>query len=101
MPSLFTFHIDNAMLIGLSGVSLENVITIVPGTKLKESGPLLITHWGLSGPAVLKLSAWGARELATCSYEFKLAVNFTPGAHARLADSRVCQCADRSHAKKL
>ncbi|MEO6873711.1 MAG: aminoacetone oxidase family FAD-binding enzyme, partial [Opitutaceae bacterium] len=56
VPSLFTFHIDDKRLIGLSGVSVENVVTSVPGTKLKESGPLLITHWGLSGPAILKLS---------------------------------------------
>ena len=56
VPSLFTFHIDDARLIGLSGVSVENVVASVGGTKLRESGPLLITHWGLSGPAILKLS---------------------------------------------
>jgi len=78
VPSLFTFHIDDARLIGLSGVSLENAGASVPGTKLRESGPLLITHWGLSGPAVLKLSAWGARELAAANYEFPLTVNFAP-----------------------
>ena len=78
VPSLFTFHIDDARLIGLSGVSVENATTSVPGTKLREGGPLLITHWGLSGPAILKLSAWGARELATRNYEFPLTVNFAP-----------------------
>jgi hypothetical protein len=78
VPSLFTFHIDDARLIGLSGVSVENAATSVPGTKLRESGPLLITHWGLSGPAILKLSAWGARELAGRNYEFPLVVNFAP-----------------------
>jgi predicted Rossmann fold flavoprotein len=78
VPSLFTFHIDDARLIGLSGVSLENAAVSVPGTKLKESGPLLVTHWGLSGPAILKLSAWGARELAGRNYEFPLVVNFAP-----------------------
>lgn len=82
VPSLFTFHIDDARLIGLSGVAVENAGTAVPGTKLKESGPLLITHWGLSGPAVLKLSAWGARELAERNYEFPLTVNFA-GAFTR------------------
>ena len=100
VPSLFTFHIDDARLIGLSGVSLENVITSVPGTKLKASGPLLITHWGLSGPAVLKLSAWGARELAACNYEFKLGVNFTPD-HNRDGLLRVFAAARGGHAKKL
>lgn len=78
VPSLFTFHIDDARLIGLSGVSVENAVVSVPGTKLRTDGPLLITHWGLSGPAVLKLSAWGARELAGANYEFPLTVNWTP-----------------------
>ena len=76
VPSLFTFHIDDARLVGLSGVSVDDAAVSVPGTKLKENGPLLITHWGLSGPAVLKLSAWGARELAARNYEFPLTVNF-------------------------
>ena len=78
VPSLFTFHIDDARLIGISGVSVENVALSVGGTKLREGGPLLVTHWGLSGPAVLKLSAWGARELAARQYEFPLTVNFVP-----------------------
>ena len=78
VPSLFTFHIDDARLIGISGVAVENVAVSVRGTKLRESGPLLVTHWGLSGPAILKLSAWGARELAAANYEFPLVVNFVP-----------------------
>jgi predicted Rossmann fold flavoprotein len=78
VPSLFTFHIDDARLIGLSGVAVENVTVAIPGTKLRESGALLVTHWGLSGPAILKLSAWGARELAARNYEFSVAVNFAP-----------------------
>jgi predicted Rossmann fold flavoprotein len=82
VPSLFTFHIDDKRLEGLSGVSVENATTSVTGTKLRESGPLLITHWGLSGPAILKLSAWGARELAKVDYEFPVRVNFN-GAHTR------------------
>ena len=76
VPSLFTFHIDDKRLEGLSGVSVPNATTAVAGTKLRESGPLLITHWGLSGPAILKLSAWGARELAQAGYEFTVVVNF-------------------------
>jgi predicted Rossmann fold flavoprotein len=78
VPSLFTFHLDDARLIGLSGVALENATAAVPGTKLRAEGPLLVTHWGLSGPAILKLSAWGARELAARNYEFPLTVNFAP-----------------------
>lgn len=78
-PSLFTFHIDDKRIEKISGVSVEKVATSVPGTKLKEGGALLITHWGMSGPAILKLSAWGARELAAMNYEFPLRVNFMPG----------------------
>ncbi len=82
LPSLFTFHLDDARLIGLSGVSVENATVSVPGTKLRTDGPMLITHWGLSGPAILKLSAWGARELAARNYEFVIALNWT-GTHTR------------------
>ncbi|MEO7599525.1 MAG: aminoacetone oxidase family FAD-binding enzyme, partial [Opitutus sp.] len=82
VPSLFTFHIDDKRLEGLSGVSVPDATTSVPGTKLKEVGPLLITHWGLSGPAILKLSAWGARVLAESNYEFPVLVNFA-GAHTK------------------
>ena len=99
VPSLFTFHIDDARLIGLSGVSIENVAVSVPGTKLKEGGPLLITHWGLSGPAILKLSAWGARELAARNYEFKLTVNFVPG-HTVESLGREFAATRVAHAKK-
>ncbi len=66
VASLFTFHIDDPRLRGLEGVAVPGATTSVPGTKLVENGPLLVTHWGLSGPAILKLSAWGARELAAC-----------------------------------
>lgn len=82
VPSLFTFHIDDKRLEGLSGVSVDLAGVAVKGSKLKESGPLLITHWGMSGPAILKLSAWGARELAGVGYEFTLLVNWT-GTHTR------------------
>ena len=78
VPSLFTFHIDDPRLKELSGVSVEAAAAAVRGTALKERGPLLITHWGLSGPAVLKLSAWGARELHDCGYRFTLRVNWAP-----------------------
>ena len=91
VPSLFTFHIDDARLIGLSGVSVKNAVVSVRETKLRTDGPLLITHWGLSGPAVLKLSAWGARELAAVNYEFSLVVNWAPP-HTR--DSLVCELGD-------
>ena len=78
VPSLFTFHIDDERLKGLSGVSVEDATTAVKGSSLHERGPLLITQWGQSGPAILKLSAWGARELHDCNYIFSLRVNWAP-----------------------
>ncbi len=77
VPSLFTFHIEDSRLPGLEGLSVPTATTAVVGTKLADGGPLLVTHWGLSGPAVLKLSAWGARELATRDYRFTLRVSWT------------------------
>ncbi len=76
VPSLFTFHIDDPRLKGLEGLSVPDAEAHLPGTKLATRGPALITHWGLSGPAILKLSAWGARELAACDYRFILALNW-------------------------
>jgi predicted Rossmann fold flavoprotein len=76
VPSLFTFQLADARLAGLAGVAAERAEVRVPGTKLMERGPLLITHWGLSGPAILKLSAWGARALHERDYRFDLTVNW-------------------------
>jgi predicted Rossmann fold flavoprotein len=76
VPSLFTFNMPGEPIIGLMGVSAGNVSIHIQGTKLKQQGPLLITHWGMSGPAVLKLSAWGARILHGLNYKFKVQVNW-------------------------
>ncbi|WP_392437263.1 NAD(P)/FAD-dependent oxidoreductase [Cruoricaptor ignavus] len=76
VPSLFTFNIQDALLEGLSGTNFEDAEISVPAFKTEESGALLITHWGLSGPAILKLSAWKARELAAQNYRFEILVNF-------------------------
>ncbi len=76
VPSLFTFNIKNEVLKDLMGTSFPNAIITIPSLKTDESGPLLITHWGLSGPAVLKISAWKARELADCGYKTEILVNF-------------------------
>src|SRR5471032_1480115 len=78
VPSLFTFHIEIPWLRELAGVSLENVEASVADAKLRERGALLITHWGLSGPAILRLSAWGARELHDKNYHFPLQINWLP-----------------------
>jgi len=78
VPSLFTFHVEIPWLRQLAGVSVENVEVSVPETKLRERGALLLTHWGLSGPAILRLSAWGARVLHEKNYNFKLQINWLP-----------------------
>ena len=76
VPSLFTFNIKDDLLKDLPGTSFENAEVSIPSLKTEESGPLLITHWGLSGPAVLKISAWEARNLAKLKYNFEIEVNF-------------------------
>lgn len=74
VPSLFTFNIKDARIDGLAGVSVENVTLKMDA--LTQRGPMLITHWGLSGPVVLRLSAWGARELYALKYHSRLTVNW-------------------------
>lgn len=76
VPSLFTFNIKNEILKDLMGTSFPYAEVSIPKLKMEEFGPLLITHWGLSGPAILKLSAWKARELADLKYNFEIKVNF-------------------------
>lgn len=77
VPSLFTFNMPNESVKELMGIVKEEVITTIQGTKIKGDGPLLITHWGMSGPAILKLSANGARVLADKNYDFRVLVNWT------------------------
>ena len=76
VPSLFTFNIKDKRLTDLLGISVPNATVSILGTKLEASGPLLITHWGMSGPAVLKLSAFGARILADQNYQYNVEVNW-------------------------
>lgn len=76
VPSLFTFNIKDGRINDIPGVVAQNVDVKVIGTNLESSGPLLITHWGMSAPAILKLSAFGALELAKLHYKFKIEVNF-------------------------
>jgi predicted Rossmann fold flavoprotein len=78
VPSLFTFHIATPWLRALAGVSVETVEVSVPGARLRERGALLATHWGLSGPVILRLSAWGARKLHGLDYKFPLHINWLP-----------------------
>jgi len=76
VPSLFTFNMPSESIKELMGVVAENAIVSVQGTKLKSQGPLLVTHWGMSGPAILKLSAFGARVLSKMNYRFNVQVNW-------------------------
>lgn len=76
VPSLFTFSIADEALTALMGTVVEDATAFIPGTKLRASGPLLITHWGMSGPAILRLSSYAARELYDHQYQMPLAVNW-------------------------
>lgn len=76
LPSLFTFNMPKNPICELMGNVVENTTVKVEGTKLIAKGPLLVTHWGMSGPAILKLSAWGARILEDKGYQFSILVNW-------------------------
>lgn len=76
VPSLFAFNIKDERIKGLEGLSVPQAQVSVVNTKLQATGPLLITHWGMSGPAILRLSAWGARALSAINHHFEIEVNW-------------------------
>jgi predicted Rossmann fold flavoprotein len=76
VPSLFTFNVRDARLEGLAGLAVQDALVRLPEFGLEQRGPVLVTHWGLSGPAVLKLSAWGARDLHRADYHALLRINW-------------------------
>ena len=76
LPSLFTFNMPKESITELMGLVVENATVRIQATKLQYSGPVLVTHWGMSGPAILKLSAWGARLLFKKSYQFNIQINW-------------------------
>lgn len=78
VPSLFTFNVPDSPLISLAGIAVEKAEASLPELKTSQTGPLLITHWGFSGPAVLKLSAFSARELNGCGYHTPLQIDWRP-----------------------
>lgn len=84
VPSLFTFNIPNNPVVELMGITLKDVAIKINGTKQKQTGPLLITHWGFSGPAILKLSAFAAKDLAVLQYDFSISVNWIPSLNENL-----------------
>ncbi|MFP8490132.1 NAD(P)/FAD-dependent oxidoreductase [Gracilimonas sp. Q87] len=99
VPSLYTFNMPNESIKELMGVVAEPVSVKIMGTKLQSSGPLLITHWGMSGPAILKLSAFGARELNEMDYNFKVLVNWT-GERSEQEVRDILKTVEEGHGKK-
>lgn len=86
VPSLFTFSIADKQLTALMGLVVSDVTAHIPGTKHKASGPLLITHWGMSGPAILKLSSHAARQLAEADYRLPLSINWLQKSEAEVQE---------------
>ncbi len=101
VPSLFTFNVDDPRLEGLAGISVPQAQLRLEGTKLEQTGPLLVTHWGLSGPAVLKLSAWGARELHARGYRATLLVNWLSDTHPEALRERLLTVKDTEARKTV
>jgi predicted Rossmann fold flavoprotein len=101
VPSLFTFPIDDDRLRGLAGVSVPGAAIVVSGANLVARGPLLITHWGLSGPAVLRLSAWGAREMHSVDYRFPVSVNWVGSTPTSVRDELVAMRTSSARRKVL
>jgi len=99
VPSLFTFNITDERIKGLEGLSVDMASVSVVDTKLKTEGPLLITHWGMSGPGILRLSAWGARTMADMNHQFDIEVNWT-GNHPVHTVTEDIQQVKRRQAKK-
>lgn len=98
VPSLFTFNIKDPRIKDLMGVSSMATVS-VRKSSLEASGPLLITHWGMSGPGILRLSAWGARELSDKNYQFEIVVNWLPEETTASALA-ILQDLKKEHAKK-
>jgi predicted Rossmann fold flavoprotein len=100
-PSLFTFNIPQSPLKGLEGVSMQSVIVKLKDSKRVETGPVLITHWGISGPAVIKLSAWAARDLQKVNYESTVTLNWLPEYHAESARQKINQHKTIYHLRRV
>ena len=100
VPSLFTFSIGDPALTALMGVVAEHAVVGIPGTRFRTEGPLLITHWGMSGPAVLKLSSHAARHLAERSYQSPLWVNWIGESDVEAVRARLLQLL-ADHGQKL
>jgi predicted Rossmann fold flavoprotein len=101
VPSLFTFNMPNEPIKKLMGLVAENATVRIQGSKLQYTGPLLVTHWGMSGPAILKLSAWGARLLNDCNYQFKTQVNWVSAKNEEEVFKVISDCQLSYHKRKI
>lgn len=105
VPSLFTFNCKDNRIATIPGVSTYAAVSVHSSSKkgphLEAEGPVLITHWGFSGPAILKLSAWGARELYDCDYQFKIKINWLPSYSTEEVMSFLMQCKEEQPKKTI
>lgn len=101
VPSLFTFNMPKNPITQLMGIVVEPATAKIIGTKLIADGPLLITHWGMSGPAILKLSAWGARILAEKNYAFDVSINWLHDKKEDAVRNQIEQTIQQQRAKKM
>lgn len=100
-PSLFTFNMPSNSLVKLMGIVVENASVQIVGSKLKETGSILITHWGISGPAVLKLSAWGSLLLAEKNYSFSVLINWVSSYNEQSIKEKLQKVRFQFAAKKM
>jgi hypothetical protein len=101
VPSLFTFNMPGNSITALMGLSVEHAVVKINGSKLSSQGPLLITHWGMSGPAVLKLSAFAARELAASNWHSRISINWLSEYNENTLREKFQQLRLESAAKKV
>lgn len=101
VPSLFTFNMPQESITSLMGIAVPQTMVGIQGTKLKSNGALLVTHWGMSGPAILKLSAFGARILSDLNYQFTLQVNWVNQQNNELVAKEIQQIIDNNPQKQL
>lgn len=101
LPSLFTFNLPKHPICNMMGLSVAKAKIKIAGSKLEQWGPVLITHWGISGPAVIKLSAWGAKELADKNYEFSAIFNWIPDFNENTMAEKLQQLRSSQPAQKI
>lgn len=101
VPSLFTFNMPNEHTADLMGIVAPMATVKVQGTKIQQKGPLLFTHWGMSGPAILKTSAWGARSLSEMNYNFTISVNWSEFENEELIRNELLNHKKLFHKKKI